>query len=121
MARTLNGKLTGRAAHGADDIEAITDYSLKSRQYYLDEIAIEEEYICNHPNNPQRWEAQAVIDECRRCLTLIGEREEEIEAEEWKALRILADFIPPEPPVDWPWTHEDWLSELDNRRPEVCL
>ena len=24
-------------------------------------------------------------------------------------------------PADWPWTHEDWLSELDNYRPEVCF
>ena len=26
-----------------------------------------------------------------------------------------------DPLVDWPWTDEDWQSELDNRRPEVGL
>lgn len=24
-------------------------------------------------------------------------------------------------PLDWPWTRQDWLDELDNRRPETCL
>ena len=49
------------------------------------------------------------------------------QAEEWKALEIVVDLVPPEPETEavnvtsweFPWTDEECRSELDNHRPEV--
>jgi len=55
-----------------------------------------------------------------RLLELLELERQTKAAEEWKVLKVVLAYCPPEP-IDWPWTDEDQTAELDNRRPEVCF
>ena len=119
MSRTLNGNLRGRAARmTVDDL-----MNIESRAQKFERLLGELQQI---DENWMEWWDGIDVPTNYAMIPHMEQRIADIHAQrdqEWLALAIVAEYTPPEPAeaLDWPWTDEDQLDELANRRPETTF